>query len=348
MRNPLMWIGWTIMALVSLYVAFPSAAYLLAPVSELRLKPSPPSEEWALRLHAAGGLIALALGPLQFVGMIRKVAPLVHRAVGYIYILAVAAGVIGAAVLAQTPNGGGANVFAFGMLAILWAISTAMALVNARLKRWRDHRTWMVRSFALTFAAVTLRLGMPLLGAAGFGSGDLYAIVAWASWTINLIVAEWLVLPWLSQRDPVDGDTMQRVVPTAAEAASARVEPIPAQAAAGEEIPLDGLRMRTTWASSAGVVDPETVLVFEQAGRTFSARYRGGAIFDGLLVGRVLNAGNVEFRYVQADQSGRIDQGFSTGVISRVSSGRVRLVETFQWITRPGGGVNVFEEIPGR
>jgi len=205
MRNPLIWVGWAIMAAASLYVAFQSMAYLLAPVSELRLKPSPPSEEWALRLHAAGGLIALALGPFQFVGAIRRVAPIVHRAVGYGYILAVAAGVVGATVLAQTPNGGGANKFAFGMLAIVWVFSTAMALVSARRRRWRDHRTWMVRSFAFTFAAVTLRLGMPLLGAVGFAPAEWYAIVAWASWTINLIVAEWFVLPWLSQWAPVEG-----------------------------------------------------------------------------------------------------------------------------------------------
>jgi len=106
--------------------------------------------------------------------------------------------------------------------------------------------------------------------------------------------------------------------------------------------------MRTVQTASGGVVDPETELVFEQVGESFSARYRGGAIFDGLLVGRVLGAGSVEFRYVQADKTGRIDQGVSTGVVSRLADGRVRLVETFEWITRPGGGVNVFEEVPGR
>lgn len=105
--------------------------------------------------------------------------------------------------------------------------------------------------------------------------------------------------------------------------------------------------MRTVQTASGGVVDPETELVFEQVGEIFSARYRGGAIFDGLLVGRVLGRGRVEFRYVQADRSGRIDQGISTGVVSRLSNGRVRLVETFAWITRLGGGVNVFEEFPG-
>jgi hypothetical protein len=52
---------------------------------------------------------------------------------------------------------------------------------------------------------VTLRAGMPVLGWMGFAPTEFYTIVAWASWTINLVVAEWLVLPLLSKSttDPV-------------------------------------------------------------------------------------------------------------------------------------------------
>ena len=50
----------------------------------------------------------------------------------------------------------------------------------------------MTRNFALTFAAVTLRLQMPLL-AMGFGEEMGYRIVAWSCWIPNLLVAEWLV-----------------------------------------------------------------------------------------------------------------------------------------------------------
>ena len=55
----------------------------------------------------------------------------------------------------------------------------------------------MIRSFALTFAAVTLRADMPVLGWLGFAPSEFHIIVAWASWTINLIVVEWLLLPLL-------------------------------------------------------------------------------------------------------------------------------------------------------
>lgn len=110
-------------------------------------------------------------------------------------------------------------------------------------------------------------------------------------------------------------------------------------------VSLDGVRMATASTSAIGVVDAETILVFEQAGDLFSARYRGGSIWDGLLVGRMLGEDRVEFRYVQLDRSGAMDQGVSTGTLTRLADGRLQLVERFEWLTRVGGGENVFEEI---
>lgn len=208
-RKLFVWTGWAALALASTYFASQALPYLWAPVGELRLHPNPPGEETALRLHAGGGLIALILGPMQFLGILRRKFPLTHRMIGYGYIVGVAAGVAGALVLARTPQGDGANGFAFNMLAVIWATSTTMALVNARAKRWRQHQVWMIRSFALTFAAVTLRAGMPLLAWLGIAPSEFYTIVAWASWTINLIFAEWVVLPRLAApeilSDPATG-----------------------------------------------------------------------------------------------------------------------------------------------
>ena len=42
---------------------------------------------------------------------------------------------------------------------------------------------------------------------------------------------------------------------------------------------------------------------------------------------------------------GNVDAGVSEGTVERTSDGRLRLVEHFQWITRPESGVNIFEEI---
>ncbi len=103
--------------------------------------------------------------------------------------------------------------------------------------------------------------------------------------------------------------------------------------------------MRTAQSAQTGVVDARTTLCFEQKGRIFSARYSGGAIIDGYLIGQLEPEGRLFFRYVQADASGGVDQGCSTGFLVQLPDGRLRLTEDFEWITRPGGGRNVFEQI---
>jgi hypothetical protein len=110
------------------------------------------------------------------------------------------------------------------------------------------------------------------------------------------------------------------------------------------EFDFNGRRMRTVATAASGVVSSETVLVFEQLGDVVSARYRGGSVVDGYLIGR-LDAATLNFRYVQADVDGSLDAGVSVGTVERMPDGRLRLIERFQWLTRPESGTNVFEEM---
>lgn len=107
---------------------------------------------------------------------------------------------------------------------------------------------------------------------------------------------------------------------------------------------FNGRRMCTVSTATSGVVSSDTVLVFEQVRDVVSARYRGGSVVDGYLIGR-LDADTLKFRYVQADVDGNLDAGVSTGTIERMADGRLRLIERFQWLTRPESGTNVFEEM---
>jgi hypothetical protein len=78
-----------------------------------------------------------------------------------------------------------------------------MAYRMIRLRKIAAHRRWMIRNFALTYAAVTLRLEMPLLGMA-FGDVLGYQLVAWVCWIPNLLVAEAIVRGWLRRtRAPI-------------------------------------------------------------------------------------------------------------------------------------------------
>lgn len=67
-----------------------------------------------------------------------------------------------------------------------------MAYLTIRKKEINNHQKWMIRSYALTFAAVTLRIWLPLFQY-GFGMDFLtaYMIIAWLCWVPNIIWAQW-------------------------------------------------------------------------------------------------------------------------------------------------------------
>ncbi|MCM3874731.1 MAG: hypothetical protein ND895_28895 [Pyrinomonadaceae bacterium] len=106
---------------------------------------------------------------------------------------------------------------------------------------------------------------------------------------------------------------------------------------------LDGVRMRVVSTAEGGEVNPETLFEFAQDGLVVSARYSGGKVRLGYLVG-TMSADVLRFRYAQVDDSGRLDGGHSTCEIGRMVNGRIQLVEHFVWDSRVGSGTNVFEE----
>ncbi len=80
--------------------------------------------------------------------------------------------------------------------------TSATAYLRIRSRDVQSHREWMTRSYALIFAAVTLRLYMPLLDAV-LGEYSGYALVAWLCWVPNLLVAEWMIRgPLRARREP--------------------------------------------------------------------------------------------------------------------------------------------------
>ena len=78
----------------------------------------------------------------------------------------------------------------FFLLALVWLGTTGAAYVAARKRDFDSHRRWMIRSAALTFAAVTLRLYLGLTMAGGLPFDPSYTVIAWACWVPNLIAVE--------------------------------------------------------------------------------------------------------------------------------------------------------------
>jgi Predicted membrane protein (DUF2306) len=142
--------------------------------------------------HIVGGVVALALGPLQFSTRLRSRRVAVHRWIGRTYLLAVAFGGCGGLYMAFFAYGGSAARFGFGALALVWLFTGTRAYVAIRRRAIDSHRAWMVRNFALTFAAVTLRIYLPLSSVVGIEFDTAYPIIAWLAWVPNLLIAEWL------------------------------------------------------------------------------------------------------------------------------------------------------------
>lgn len=149
---------------------------------------------WAqtvLVLHAAPGGLALLLSPVQLVARVRDRAPRVHRVVGRIALVAIGVGGVAGLALSTVSLAGPQGTAGFGTLAVLWVTCAALGLRAILRGDVAAHRRWMIRTFALTYAGVTLRLWLivliPLL------DGDFmaaYRFTPFLSWVPNLVIAE--------------------------------------------------------------------------------------------------------------------------------------------------------------
>ncbi|WP_236052042.1 DUF2306 domain-containing protein [Nonomuraea cypriaca] len=160
---------------------------------------------YLLVAHIFTALVALVLGPLQFIPAIRARRRM-HRTIGRCYLLA---GVLPSA-LAAVPVAllSGRIITQIGLTipAILWLVTGWLAVRAARRRDFVRHRNWMMRNYALTFLAVTSRILVPLLllaqipfgGTAGAGSiaagaQSMIPIGQALGWIVNLIVVEILI-----------------------------------------------------------------------------------------------------------------------------------------------------------
>lgn len=148
----------------------------------------------ALWGHILFSPLALFLMPFQLSARLRGRRPRLHRWTGRLYALAVLGGGVSAIALVTRIEASAFAALGFGLLGATWIAVTAAGIRAAMAGRMAEHRRWMLRSAALSFAAVTLRLMMPILVAgAGMTNAESYQIISWACWLPNLLAVElWL------------------------------------------------------------------------------------------------------------------------------------------------------------
>ena len=106
---------------------------------------------------------------------------------------------------------------------------------------------------------------------------------------------------------------------------------------------LDGLRMHAVQTAKTGVINKDTIFEFTQVGDRVWADYSGGKVERGYLVG-VVSGNKLNFRYCQMSIDGDLEGGESNCDLE-VKDGLVRIIEHFNWESRPGGGTNVIQEL---
>lgn len=136
--------------------------------------------------HLIGGGLALSLGAIQ---LFTKQGSPWHRRLGISYCIAVLIGGIGGGYLSFFADVGPSTGVGFFTLDILWLYSTFLALSYARAGQIDLHRRWIIRSLAITAAAISLRIEL-LIFTQFWSFETSYMIVAWSSWIGNLLIAE--------------------------------------------------------------------------------------------------------------------------------------------------------------
>jgi uncharacterized membrane protein len=147
-------------------------------------------------VHVVASPVSLAVGVLLLWPGMRSRAPGLHRWSGRVYALSVLVGGLSAVAMAPGANGGWLAEVGFTLVGLVWIGVTGYAVYLARTRQFAAHRRWMIRSYALTFASITLRLQLLPFQLAGISYLDMIPYLVWTSWPLNALIAElWLRRP---------------------------------------------------------------------------------------------------------------------------------------------------------
>lgn len=144
--------------------------------------------------HTIPGFLFATLGPLQFMGAIRRRVPKIHRITGRVFlVIGITSGIAAFLMTFRFPIWGwtaNASISAAASVFMVFAFVNAFRQVKAR--RYPVHREWMIRGFAtgiaVAFFRVMLNDVLPRLGMESFDAR--WNTVVWISFPILLIIAE--------------------------------------------------------------------------------------------------------------------------------------------------------------
>jgi len=156
----------------------------------------------AFYIHISGSMIALATGPFQFIDYFRNKYRALHQNIGKVYVFSILCmGAPTGLYMSFFANGGFWATLGFLMLSWLWMGCTYMAFQSIRERIIVAHQLWMIRSFALTFSAVTLRLWVPIFSLyTSLDHNLIIVLFSWFNWIPNLLVGEAIFYLFLKKK----------------------------------------------------------------------------------------------------------------------------------------------------
>lgn len=150
--------------------------------------------------HIISSLVVLLSGVSQFVPFLARTYQRTHKTLGQVYIFLI--------LLIAAPSGLGLSLYANGGLpakvgffiqSLLWFLITLKAFYEIKQQKIESHIQWMMRSYAITLAAMSLRTESYLMKSI-FDTRpfETYLTVVWVSWVGNLIFCEILIVSGFS------------------------------------------------------------------------------------------------------------------------------------------------------
>lgn len=146
-------------------------------------------------IHVYSSVFVLLAGFTQFNNNILKNHTKLHKGIGRIYVytvlfLAAPSGLY----IGYYANGGFWSRTSFLLLGVLWYFFTLKGIISIKNKSVLRHKKFMLRSFALAFSAITLRLWKVII-VCFFEPNpmEVYRIIAWLGWIPNILIIEWYI-----------------------------------------------------------------------------------------------------------------------------------------------------------
>ena len=149
-------------------------------------------------VHVLSTAVFCMLGAFQFSRGIRRRWPEWHRFAGRVLVPAGIIAALSGLWLTQffpPAQGDGRALYALRFIAgSAWILFLLLGVASIARRDIARHRAWMIRASAIGFGAGTqLLVHIPWIALVGQPYGSSRALLLGAGWTINLLVAEWII-----------------------------------------------------------------------------------------------------------------------------------------------------------